>query len=237
MSELDWFLNQIHQAYVDARNPVCADKLCGSTIERGRSRTISGIAEDYFAELLYRELGNDHLHFFVDQPLVGGIHKVFPDVIIARPCEEDNCFEIVYMLDLKMDVGYHRDITTGEEFKRSYVAKAKSLLDNLALLKSVPPFELSTKSGSKKARVDCSVPRYYFSLHPQASYDEVIITSKNAGNKEKEQKLIERAKDPDCNIWVLSIGDHPNEYKDTVNMYPLHESWMLLLQKICNILK
>ena len=39
---------------------MCADELCGLTIERGRSRTISGIAEDYFAELLYKEIGKGY---------------------------------------------------------------------------------------------------------------------------------------------------------------------------------
>ena len=143
--------------------------------------------------------------------------------------------EIIYMLDLKMDVGYHRDNTAGED-KQSYVAKAKSLLENLALLKDAP--EISTKSGNKKkSKTDSSAPRYYFSMHPQASYDEVIISSKNAGNKEKEQQLIGRAKDPSCNIWVLSIGEHPNEYRNDVNMCPLYENWGTLLQKIRSILE
>ena len=144
--------------------------------------------------------------------MVGGTHKVYPDVIVARPCEAKNeYFEILYMLDLKMDVGYHRDIAVGRTPTQTYVAKAESLLEDLAMLKDSP--ELSTKSGNKKkSKTDRFAPRYFFSMHPQSSYDEVIITSKNAGNKTKEQELIERAKDPDCNIWVLSTGDHPNEY-------------------------
>lgn len=236
-NELDYFLNRVHQAYVEARRPLCADELCGLTIERGRSRTISGIAEDYFAELLYKEIDKDGLHFFVDQPLVGGTHKVYPDVIIARPhATKSDCFDILYMLDLKMDVGYHRDITAGKRPTLTYIEKAGNLIKDLALLRDAP--ELSTKSGSKKkSRTDRSAPRYYFSMHPQSSYDEVIITSKNAGNKTKEQELIERAKDPNCNIWVLSTGDHPNEYGDDVKMCPLDESWEILLQKIRNILE
>lgn len=169
--------------------------------------------------------------------MVGGTHKVYPDVIVARPCEAKNeYFEILYMLDLKMDVGYHRDIAVGRTPTQTYVAKAESLLEDLAMLKDSP--ELSTKSGNKKkSKTDRFAPRYYFSMHPQSSYDEVIITSKNAGNKTKEQELIERAKDPDCNIWVLSTGDHPNEYGDDVKMCPLDESWEILLQRIRNILE
>ena len=236
-NELDHFLNRVHQAYVEARRPLCADELCGLTIERGRSRTISGIAEDYFAELLYKEIDKDGLHFFVDQPLVGGTHKVYPDVIIARPhATKSYYFDILYMLDLKMDVGYHRDITAGKRPTLTYIEKAGNLLKDLALLRDAP--ELSTKSGSKKkSKTDRSAPRYYFSMHPQSSYDEVIITSKNAGNRAKEKELIERAKDPDCNIWVLSTGDHPNEYGDDVEMCPLGESWEILLQKIRSILE
>lgn len=236
-NELDYFLNRVHQAYVDARKPLCADELCELTIERGRSRTISGIAEDYFAELLCKEIGKGYLHFFVDQPLVGGAHKVYPDVIVARPHEtKSDYFEILYMLDLKMDVGYHRDITDGKKPTLTYIKKAENLLKDLAMLKDSP--ELSTKSGNKKkSKTDRSAPRYYFSMHPQSSYDEVIITSKNAGNKTKEQELIERAKDSNCNIWVLSTGDHPNEYGDGVEMCPLEESWDILLQKIRSILE
>ena len=70
-NELDYFLNRVHQAYVDARKPLCADELCELTIERGRSRTISGIAEDYFAELLYKEIFNVYLHLFVDHIFFG----------------------------------------------------------------------------------------------------------------------------------------------------------------------
>ena len=150
-NELDYFLNRVHQAYVDARKPLCADELCGLTIERGRSRTISGIAEDYFTELLYKEIDKDGLHFFVDQPLVGGTHKVYPDVIIARPrATKSDYFDILYMLDLKMDVGYHRDITAGKRPTLTYIEKAGNLLKDLALLRDAP--ELSTKRQQEKIK-------------------------------------------------------------------------------------
>lgn len=165
-NELDHFLNRVHQAYVEARRPLCADELCGLTIERGRSRTISGIAEDYFAELLYKEIDKDGLHFFVDQPLAGGTHKVYPDVIIARPhATKSDYFEILYMLDLKMDVGYHRDIAVGRTPTQTYVAKAESLLEDLAMLKDSP--ELSTKSGNKKkSKTDRFAPPILFFYAP-----------------------------------------------------------------------
>lgn len=235
---LEHFLNRIHQSYVDARKPLCSDALCESVIERGRSRTISGIAEDYFAELLSSELGEKDLHFFIDQPLVGGAHKVYPDVMITR-CLGENRFEILYMLDLKMDIGYHRVVTAGATPKQNYIEKAQSLLsEDLTLLRNVPLFELTTKSGSlKKSKVDHLAPRYYFSLHSQASYDEVIITSKNSGSKAKEKELIEYAKDPNSNIWVLSIGSHPNEYRDELDMHPFCESWTLLIRKIRGVVE
>ena len=71
-NELDHFLNRVHQAYVEARRPLCADELCGLTIERGRSRTISGIAEDYFAELLYKEIGKGYFISLWINPWLGG---------------------------------------------------------------------------------------------------------------------------------------------------------------------
>lgn len=219
-NELENFLSRIRQAYVDARKPVCSQTVCEDFIERGRSRTISGIAEDYFAELLYNELKKYELHFFVDQPLNYGIKKiVYPDVMITR-CIEDK-FQILCMLDLKMDVGYHRIGGKND----NYVKKADALLNDIEKLRNTSS-DITSTSGSKKGT------KYHFSLHPQASYDEVIITSKNSGD---EQKLIEFAEDSEKNIWVLSKGDHPNKYTNELNMCPFYTNWELLLQKILKI--
>jgi len=52
-----------------------------------------------------------------------------PDVIVARPHEtKSDYFEILYMLDLKMDVGYHRDITVGKKPTLTYHMQDKQLL-------------------------------------------------------------------------------------------------------------
>lgn len=70
-------------AYKEAKIPCCSKALL-SRIERGRKRVISGIAEDYFAELLCNTLNDNSLHFFVDQPIKSDKHLVYPDIVIAR---------------------------------------------------------------------------------------------------------------------------------------------------------
>lgn len=91
---------------------------------------------------------------------------MFPDVIVARHCKDecDDHFEILYMPDLKMDVGYYRDRLAGTTSRRqTYREKAENLLKNLAMLEDVPPLRLTTKSGSKKmCKADRFAPRFYF---------------------------------------------------------------------------
>ena len=218
---IDAFLAAVRNEYICARYPLHSDNTC---IRRGRSRAISGVSEDLFAELLCNCLHEKNLCFFVDQPLSGCVHKVYPDVIVAQPLGGNN-FEILYMIDLKMDVGYHRNITAGATPSKTYVEKAAELLSVLAALQNITEFTISAKSNDPHSR-------YFFSLHPCASYDEVIITSKNAGNKQKEEELIHFSNDPQSNIWVLSTGSHPNDYADRVSIIPLYDDWNMLLGKI-----
>lgn len=56
----------------------------------------------------------------------------------------------------------------------------------------------------------------------------MIITSQNAGSNDKKKALIELARNPNSNIWVLSAEDHPDEYKDTVDLCPFYENWETL---------
>ena len=65
----------------------------------------------------------------------------------------------------------------------------------------------------------------------------MIITSQNAGSNDKKKALIELARNPNSNIWVLSAEDHPDEYKDTVDLCPFYENWEPLLYKIRCVLR
>lgn len=221
INNIDDFLVAVRNEYIRARQPLNSNN---THIKRGRSRTISGVSEDLFAELLCNSLNGKDLCYFVDQPMSGCRHKVYPDVNVARALG-DNRFEILYMVDLKMDVGYHRNISDGGPQSQTYVEKAAELLNKLSELRNVAEFGITAKSNVLDSR-------YAFSLHPHASYDEVIIASKNAGNKKKEEELIHFSNDSETNIWVLSTGDHPNDYADDVNILPLYSDWNMLLEKI-----
>ena len=224
--DIDSFLAAVRIEYLRARQPLHSGN---SHIRRGRSRTISGVSEDLFAELLCNCLCDENLYFFVDQPLSGGSHAVYPDVIVSRSIGEDR-FEILYMIDLKTDVGYHRNIPAGATPYETYVDKAKKLSNILSDLQSVPEFGVTTKSNSNNSRL-------LFRIHPDASYDEVVIATKNAGSKEKEAELIRFSNDPETNIWVLSTGNHPNDYEDNISIVPLYDDWNMLLNRIKENLK
>lgn len=224
IDSLGRFLAAIRNAYKDAREPLCSSE-CAAQIERGRNRTISAIAEDYFAELLCKSLNNDALHFFVDQPLSGAVQQIFPDVIVARKRQgENDQYEILYLLDLKMDIGY---------FREEYRENAEKLKDKLDVIRETAKNgKLSGKHGNKKlSKVDKSAPRAYFTVSPYASYDMVIITTENASRK-KEEELNALSSNPNTNIWALSKDVHLNEYTEDCNYIPLEDDWNMLLDKI-----
>ena len=77
---LEGFLRRICEEYEDARKPVIES----SVIKRGRSRTISGVSEDLFAELMRNVFNNERLYYFIDQPIRIENKTFYPDLVITK---------------------------------------------------------------------------------------------------------------------------------------------------------
>jgi hypothetical protein len=71
-------------------------------IKRGRSRTISGQAEDYCAQYLAVHLNKKYI-YLIDQPVRVLGKTIYPDIVML---DKDNT--IVSLMDVKMDLGWNR---------------------------------------------------------------------------------------------------------------------------------
>lgn len=221
--DLGDYLCAICNAYKTAKIPCCSPEL-RSNIERGRKRIISGIAEDYFAELMCNVLNDNSLHFFVDQPIKGGRHQVYPDIIIARENGVDH-YTILYMIDLKMDVGYYRN--SAKSAGRSYIDKAKELERNLNWLRTS---ETITTNGWRED-IKAIVP-INLEIAEAARYDMVVISAENAGGQKGKEELLKLSSNPALNIWALSVAAHPNDAKEIKDIILL-DDWEILLERVC----
>ena len=209
-------------AYKEAKIPCCSKALL-SRIERGRKRVISGIAEDYFAELLCNTLNDNSLHFFVDQPIKSDKHLVYPDIVIARKKGVEH-YTILYMVDLKMDIGFYRN--TARSAGKSYMNKVEELEHNLNCLQTSKTITANAWREDLKAIAPIS-----FVIAETAHYDMVVISAENAGGQKGKDELLKLSGSPCFNIWVLSAGVHPNDAEESKDIILL-DDWKMLLEQI-----
>lgn len=117
------FIDKIIEEYVASRNLTFGNG--GYDIERGMSHSTSGKAEDLFALYLARRLNDPKLKFLVDKPISFKPSskqrtKTFkPDVAIIKNGVLTNYF------DLKMDLGWNRDISQYLKDKNDFVQELK----------------------------------------------------------------------------------------------------------------
>ena len=210
---LDDFINSIRNEYEKARTAAVGG---GKNIFRGRSRCISAIAEDLFAELISHCVGND-LYYFVDQPIkceMSSKTKIYcPDLLVCKKNAE-NEYLICCMLDLKMDVGW---------FRNSISDVLQKLADAASDMKHAD--KLSGKDGKDKDK------NLIFKTCSDLYYAMVTVTTKNSGKKDKATKLCDMSIKDD-NVWVLSSGDHPNSYDESVNFECRYDDFDKLIKKI-----
>lgn len=220
--DLGDYLSAICNAYKAAKTPCCSPELLPK-IERGRRRIISGIAEDYFAELMCNTLNDNSLHFFVDQSIKSGKHQVYPDVVIARENGVGH-YVILYIVDLKMDVGYYRN--TAKPMGKSYIDKAKELEHNLNSLRAS---EIIITNGWREDLN--AIASISFEIAETAHYDMVVISAENAGGQKGKAELLKLSKNSDFNIWALSTGVHPNGTQKINDMVQL-DDWKIFLERV-----
>lgn len=122
MSNKD-FIEKIIQSYVDSRELSYGNG--GYNITRGMSHSSSGKAEDLFALFVANYLDDNDLKFLVDKPISANIStqkrkKTFkPDLAI----EQNN--QLTHYFDLKMDLGWNRDIEHYLYVKNNFINELK----------------------------------------------------------------------------------------------------------------
>jgi hypothetical protein len=179
------FIVKIVNVYQDARVSHYVDE----KIRRGRSHSISSIAEDLLASyLIYADKEIDLI--YIDQPVhVHDTVKSFiPDIVIVR-----NDI-ITAFLDLKMDLGYKRE----------------GLIDlcekDSNLLKLVRNKSCTLNDGQTKIKRT-------FTISKSAIYDIVVISNKNIAKDKFEQQINgSKLYEKDVAVHVLTEKEHPNTY-------------------------
>lgn len=236
------FIEGIRNAYKENRN-VRVYQECKERIKRGRSHSISSTLEDYVACLLLKELNNDEIYIFVDQPIIkkqnGKTKTYYPDIMVCKCninenkddkklAKEYTCF---YMCDIKTDVGWKRD-------KLPDICKVH--LEQLDDLKKIDNIQITAKDGINKSL------KYIFNIENDAKYDVVFVSCGNGVNnleslKEKFQKKDKKYRDNSkkTNCFLLSEGDHINVYKDDENKISVskttdYDNW---IKRIINSIK
>jgi hypothetical protein len=195
------FIENIRQAYLDAREVTFSTEKLNNILSRGTSKSISSISEDLFGCYCAEKVQNNkNIKILVDPPLsfkgTGLKNKsgkrsllIRPDVVISKD-KIANCF-----FDLKTDLGFKRF----ELFN-----KAKAFNETIEKIKK---HQAHHKDGKTKASNKIS-----FSKDLKLCY--VILSSKNITNL-KIAEYIERIKQlENIELFILTSGSHLNVYSD-----------------------
>ena len=181
------FILKVIDSYVEARRSVFKDK----KIHRGRSHTISSLAEDLLAYYLIKNDPNIE-KIYVDQSVYFPDSKtrIYPDITIIKNRQ------IVAFVDLKMDMGWNRGELLNLCIRHSNT------------IKQVRSKECRVKDGQTKDT--CSE-----NASQDISYSIVIIGRRNSGKQ--LDSLREQAKStvfPVVDTFLLCDSEkyHPNEY-------------------------
>jgi len=184
------FFTKIVEEYHLARCPVLASQ----KIVRGRSRSVSALAEEAFAGFL---VDNDQSiqQIFVDQPFTtaspvdGKKRTTYPDLAVVKSDE------IVALFDFKMDMGWNRN-GLDEICKKhnQFVLGVRGM-----------QLSYSPKSAPKSDKpISVNVSR-------GCTYDIIIATSMN-WNKAGVNQLTSISEVYDAvSAYLLSEGTHPND--------------------------
>lgn len=234
-------LKGIRDAYSQSWNSILH---CGGSGEksviRGRARCISGQVEDLIAEMVYdyaaKEL--EDVVVFVDLPLsyetgeydekgVPEFDICYPDVILARP-NSDGKMEVLYMLELKVNLGWGRHKLTGFEVRRD--EKGKPVLDKEGKKEKNPikPIEVdmanellalqgvrvTSKVGLNIKRTDLKKyadddGRLEFVFNSSVWYDLVVCSSKNVskGALKAAKDRIAKSNNARVKMYVLTPSE------------------------------
>ena len=180
------FILEIIQLYQSSRK----SKYGHDKIKRGRSHSVSSLAEDLFAKYLVENIECDEI--YVDQPVsVDGIKKVsYPDIVVVR----DN--KIIGTCDLKVDLGWNRE------------GLAELCEKSFGYLKEIQGKKCRINNGLITKEIK------YYKVSNNCFHNIVIISNKNinALNLDEQRKEMKRKFGSLVNVFILSGGVHLNTY-------------------------
>jgi hypothetical protein len=182
------FMIKVRELYQQAKIP----KYYHPKIHRGRSHSISAIAEDLVAAFIAFNLCED-FDIYVDQPITVVDQKttIYPDISIIT----HNM--LLNIIDVKMDLGWKRDQLA------AMCSQHSNLVNNIRSKKGKMKDGITKKTSSISIGKDC---RYHI----------LIISGCNITKKQLiEQRELSKNYEPDVYCHVLSGGEHPNEYNIT----------------------
>lgn len=192
------FIDQIIYQYNNAKKLIVSGY--ETHIERGKKRSISGIAEDLFAVWLFKNLQDDSLKLMVDKPVSFASLRadkrtktIQPDIVVARG------ETIIGYIDIKMDLGWNRDLEV-------YLKDKDQLIEDM---RGKPCWTTYWK-GNKSFTQD-------YSFSDNIIYQVVVLSSKNI-NEERLRANVQCA--TDCNnvkMYVLTEGQHLNVSEESQN--------------------
>ena len=122
------------------------------------------------------------------------------------------------MIDLKLDIGWHRN----SFFKE--LGKYSSICNKMKKAK-----KLTGKNGNVE---DEKKPKIIFTINDKIAYDVVVISSRNS--EKNENMLINASNNKDLNVWVLSTGGSLNQYEHKKEIEVNKNDYIVFLDKIKN---
>jgi hypothetical protein len=176
------FVSKLISRYHEARKPIFEH----SNIQRGRSRSISGEAEDLLAFFIAENL-NRNYKYFIDQPLTTRRIKIYPDILILNRMKCHN------LIDVKMDLGWNRNRFI------SFCNKKSKLLQ-----------KLSNQPGKFKTNHEENEFRFHFGKY--VGYHIVIISNKNITENKFNFNYSKANRIKGIRVYALTGNIHPNEH-------------------------
>lgn len=193
------YFRKLTELYFESREA----KYYNPNIKRGRSASVSSSFEDLTA--LFIALNNPHpCNYYVDQPLrFTGNATRYPDIVI-----QDMDGEIRNLIDVKSDIGWNRDGMY--RFCKEWESRIQTVQGTSTQFKGGTTKEM--KSGHFSDRL---------------KYHILIASTENSGPQVLEDHAKVRAQMKHVQLYILSDGIHPNNYKynqtETLNHIHIHE--------------
>ncbi|MFC2110877.1 hypothetical protein ACFLQ5_00340 [Bacteroidota bacterium] len=183
------FIDKVIEYYDEARHLTFANYK--NQIIRGKSHTISGKSEDLFAYWLAEKLDINNIQYWVDKPIsfhnidIGRKTTIQPDVLI-----DDNSIVKCYF-DIKMDLGWKRDLTDYLNQKNNLISKIRN----------------------KECWIKIENEHIEMEFSNKIKYQIIVLCGENISREKMEENNNCASTLDNVELYILSGNQHLNMYK------------------------